>query len=47
LGTAEDIAIVTELRKTYNAILELMQIVVSVDETIQNAIALKKLGVES
>jgi L-alanine-DL-glutamate epimerase-like enolase superfamily enzyme len=47
LGTAEDIAIVTELRKHTNAIFRIdANCGWGVDETIQNAIALKKLGVE-
>ena len=47
LGTKEDIAIVTELRKHTNAIFRIdANCAWSVDETINNAIALKKLGVE-
>lgn len=47
LGTKEDIAIVTELRKHTNAIFRIdANCGWSVDETINNAIKLKKLGVE-
>jgi L-Ala-D/L-Glu epimerase len=47
LGTKEDIAIVTELRKHTNAIFRIdANCGWEVDETINNAIALKKLGVE-
>lgn len=47
LGTPEDIAIVTELRKHSNAIFRIdANCGWSVDETIKNAIELKKLGVE-
>ena len=47
LGTNEDIAIVTELRKHTNAIFRIdANCGWGVDETINNAIALKKLGVE-
>ena len=47
LGTKEDIAIVTELRKHTNAIFRIdANCGWGVDETINNAIALKKLGVE-
>ncbi len=47
LGTKEDIAIVTELRKHTNAIFRIdANCAWSVDETINNAIELKKLGVE-
>jgi L-alanine-DL-glutamate epimerase-like enolase superfamily enzyme len=47
LGTAQDIAIVTELRKHSNAIFRIdANCGWEVDETIQNAIILKKLGVE-
>ncbi|MCC9071415.1 dipeptide epimerase [Flavobacterium sp. F-65] len=47
LGTPEDIAIVTELRKHSDAIFRIdANCGWSVDETIKNAIELKKLGVE-
>ncbi len=47
LGTKEDIAIVTELRKHTNAIFRIdANCGWEVDDTINNAIALKKLGVE-
>ena len=47
LGTKEDIAIVTELRKHTNAIFRIdANCGWTVDETISNAIILKKLGVE-
>ena len=47
LGTKQDIAIVTELRKHTNAIFRIdANCGWSVEETINNAIALKKLGVE-
>ncbi|CAM2998262.1 dipeptide epimerase [Flavobacterium frigoris] len=47
LGTHEDIAIVTELRKHTNAIFRIdANCGWGVEETIRNAIALKKLGVE-
>ncbi|MCL6461048.1 MAG: dipeptide epimerase [Flavobacterium micromati] len=47
LGTSEDIAIVTELRKHTNAIFRIdANCGWTVDETIINAIELKKLGVE-
>ncbi|MBG6061306.1 L-alanine-DL-glutamate epimerase-like enolase superfamily enzyme [Flavobacterium sp. CG_9.1] len=47
LGTKEDIAIVTELRKHTDAIFRIdANCGWSVDETINNAVALKKLGVE-
>lgn len=47
LGTKEDIAIVTELRKHTDAIFRIdANCGWGVDETINNAIALKKLGVE-
>jgi L-alanine-DL-glutamate epimerase-like enolase superfamily enzyme len=47
LGTSEDIAIVTELRKHTNAIFRIdANCGWTVDETIKNAIELKKLGVE-
>ncbi len=47
LGTKEDIAIVTELRKHTNAIFRIdANCAWSVEETINNAVALKKLGVE-
>lgn len=47
LGTPEDIAIVTELRKHSNAIFRIdANCGWGVDETIKNAIELKKLGVE-
>jgi L-alanine-DL-glutamate epimerase-like enolase superfamily enzyme len=47
LGTTEDIAIVTELRKHTNAIFRIdANCGWQVDETINNAIELKKLGVE-
>jgi L-Ala-D/L-Glu epimerase len=47
LGTKEDISIVTELRRHTNAIFRIdANCAWSVDETIQNAIELKKLGVE-
>ena len=47
LGTKEDIAIVTELRKHTNAIFRIdANCGWSSDETINNAVVLKKLGVE-
>lgn len=47
LGTKEDIAIVTELRKRTNAIFRIdANCGWGVEETINNAVALKKLGVE-
>ena len=47
LGTKEDIAIVTELRKHTNAIFRIdANCAWNVDETINNAIAFKKLGIE-
>ncbi|KIA94679.1 L-alanine-DL-glutamate epimerase [Flavobacterium sp. KMS] len=47
LGTPEDIAIVTELRKHSNAVFRIdANCGWNVDETIKNAIELKKLGVE-
>lgn len=47
LGTSQDIAIVTELRKHTNAIFRIdANCGWNVDETITNAIALQKLGVE-
>lgn len=47
LGTPEDIAIITELRKHTNAIFRIdANCGWGVDETIKNAIELKKLGVE-
>ena len=47
LGTKEDIAIVTELRKHTNAIFRIdANCGWSVEETLNNAVALKKLGVE-
>ncbi|MCV9930528.1 dipeptide epimerase [Flavobacterium sp. LS1R49] len=47
LGTPEDIAIVTELRKHSNAIFRIdANCGWNVDETIKNAFELKKLGVE-
>jgi L-Ala-D/L-Glu epimerase len=47
LGTKEDIAIVTELRKHTDAIFRIdANCAWSVEETINNAVALKKLGVE-
>jgi len=47
LGTKDDIAIVTELRKHTTAIFRIdANCAWSVDETIKNAIALKDLGVE-
>jgi L-Ala-D/L-Glu epimerase len=47
LGTKEDIAIVTELRKHTNAIFRIdANCAWEVEETINNAIELKKLGVE-
>lgn len=47
LGTKEDIAIVTELRKHTNSIFRIdANCGWGVEETIKNAIALKKLGVE-
>ena len=47
LGTTDDIAIVTELRKHTNAVFRIdANCGWTVDETLYNAIALKKLGVE-
>lgn len=47
LGTKEDITIVTELRKHTNAIFRIdANCGWSVEETLNNAVALKKLGVE-
>ncbi|MEA9414946.1 dipeptide epimerase [Flavobacterium sp. PL02] len=47
LGTPEDIAIVTELRKHSNSVFRIdANCGWNVDETIKNAIELKKLGVE-
>lgn len=47
LGTKEDIAIVTELRKHTNAIFRIdANCGWGIEETINNAVALKKLGVE-
>lgn len=47
LGTPDDIAIVTELRKHTNAIFRIdANCSWSVDETLNNAIELKKIGVE-
>lgn len=47
LGTKEDIAIVTELRKHTNAIFRIdANCAWTIDETINNAVQLKKLGVE-
>lgn len=47
LGTPEDIAIVTELRKHSNAIFRVdANCAWTVDETLKNAVVLKRLGVE-
>ncbi|MEO8238322.1 MAG: dipeptide epimerase [Flavobacterium sp.] len=47
LGTPDDIAIVTELRKHSNAVFRVdANCAWTVEETLQNAIILKKLGVE-
>ncbi|MFY0254464.1 mandelate racemase/muconate lactonizing enzyme family protein [Chitinophaga sp. 30R24] len=47
LGTREDIAIITELRKHTNAVFRVdANCAWGVDETLRNAIALKALGVE-